>query len=881
MLTKFSSVAAGAAVASTYLATEGEEGSLAALGAALKHALSSPSLNPDHPWASALSADDAEVAALVLPALGGAGAVALATAYVGAYFYYQVQGQSNAGASALKWLCDQLQSLWNLSAPQARAVASMLQKNISEALSNATNLAQLRRELEASFGQVVRQFSPSSSGTTAPASPKSSARGTRLSPQGSGGSPRPPSLAPLLASNTPANQAERLYEQTQQLLAQFYWNAAGGKAALVKTRGSLKLLKQTASALAAITAPSGTAIAKLKTSLPLWLQQAQRYLNNGAHSGQSARLPQPPTGVSLKVKEAAHAASVALQAAPKKTGPVDPSKLGERTEKQPPALTRPGEKPTFKSSKPGAATGLEAQQLEQAYWDKVRAAADAVLEQLRHFPHMRTNINKLIEAAAQQFQISNLEHLARAVEALGNQLQAGATGGVRASGQTGSSARTAGTPTHADSDSPTEEPTLEKLKARIASLPFDTGHLQVVRDEGSGGLSLTVDPNKLDLDPRKAYFVLLNKFGEAGLTQRLASLIMPSPGLAPASPKLDPETQLQLAKIIFNEPTRKTINDLGQHRADDSIGHSLGALVLLQMGLLPSSREVFTAMREAFESLGKIGRSPWEIVRGYAPTTAELDRAARNQSTSGRPELSHLAFAALVASMLAKPEIHNKMKRSEDRPPFFEIQSRLLQLLESELNRSSSAGQENPVLDVTGLSRAWSGLSREQMLSVVADTLSRVFQLRESCGVNITFLQDKQDNDPLGLEYILNAIGQYNGPDQLDALITELRNRFKTLGANLPNDLVGEGAWNDNLISSLIRHALAQALALKRTDADGQGQPQPQPYKRWLKMSEEERRRFLSDPTRAEQTQRWLALTAEQRLAILKKVIHEAMNLPD
>jgi hypothetical protein len=129
-------------------------------------------------------------------------------------------------------------------------------------------------------------------------------------------------------------------------------------------------------------------------------------------------------------------------------------------------------------------------------------------------------------------------------------------------------------------------------------------------DKASGSITVAVNPNKLDLEPRRAYVELLQKFGEARLTQMLVSLMMPVPGLAPNNTRLDVPTQLKLAKIIFNEPSRATIQDLGEREAEKIIGQSLGALVLLQMGLLPSSREVFAAMRQAFEHLQGVRRTP-------------------------------------------------------------------------------------------------------------------------------------------------------------------------------------------------------------------------------------------------------------------------------
>jgi hypothetical protein len=216
------------------------------------------------------------------------------------------------------------------------------------------------------------------------------------------------SLLHELRRETAVNQAKHLCEQTQQQLAQFYWSAAGGRAGISATRKSLVLLKQTASALTALPAQSGSGIRALQSSLPKWLSQAQRYLNSVARTGQSARLPQPPVGAASAVQEAASATAKALRP--------------------------PGERETIKLPRPESEVGeLAVQRQQTKYADNLQKAADAVLRQLHLFPHLRGKMKKLIADAARSAGI-NLDHLARAVQARVSQMTAGATGGVRASG---------------------------------------------------------------------------------------------------------------------------------------------------------------------------------------------------------------------------------------------------------------------------------------------------------------------------------------------------------------------------------------------------------------------------------------------------------------
>jgi hypothetical protein len=131
------------------------------------------------------------------------------------------------------------------------------------------------------------------------------------------------------------------------------------------------------------------------------------------------------------------------------------------------------------------------------------------------------------------------------------------------------------------------------------------------------------------------------------------------------------------------------------------------------------------------------------------------------------------------------------------------------------------------------------------------------------------------------ISYILSTIETRfaTTSEQLTGLITELKDRLKNLGYNLPYHLVGEGSQNDKLLFSIVKHALSQALALQRSAHDGEPPLQFEPFKRWLQMSPEEQHRFLSDPNRLTQAQRWLQLSPEQRKNVLDGVIDQAMKI--
>ncbi len=217
-------------------------------------------------------------------------------------------------------------------------------------------------------------------------------------------------LASPVSATTVVSEQERPLARAQQQLAQFYWKAAGGKAGLIQTRESLQQLRKTSSALAALPAAPSSAIAKLKSSLPLWLNSAEQYLNSVSRTGQSARLPQPPVGANSAVQEAV---SAAVQ-----------------------ALKPPGERETIKPRAPSEVGESAASEQRRKRAEQLQKAIDAAGTQWHNLPLERQK--NIIAKTAARFGIDP-GHLERALQARLNQLGSGATGGVRASSASTSS----------------------------------------------------------------------------------------------------------------------------------------------------------------------------------------------------------------------------------------------------------------------------------------------------------------------------------------------------------------------------------------------------------------------------------------------------------
>ncbi|MFN7642688.1 MAG: hypothetical protein ACK5PW_06335 [Burkholderiales bacterium] len=417
---------------------------------------------------------------------------------------------------------------------------------------------------------------------------------------------------------------------------------------------------------------------------------------------------------------------------------------------------------------------------------------------------------------------------------------------------------------------------IEELRRRIASLPFDTSHLQLVKNGNNGQVGLSVNPDSLGLNPRAAYNKLLREYGEPAVMQTMTSLLIPAPGLNPRGININAENQFKLAKVIFNEPTQKMIAESGEREAENIVVQSLGALVLLQKGLLPSNPENFAAIRNA---ISDCLAPPEKVVQRYTPpdSTSSIDRAIEDKDLMSK-RVSHLSFAALIASMLAKSRIKTIIQ-PKDRPPFFEIQARLLQLLEDEMARipsTRSRPEESPAVKPDF--EYWAHLSREQRLSVIAGAQARVFGLLEDCGLHVPYFGDKLNNDITEPSYILSAVEGADENSQIDTLISELEYRFTGSLYNLSYHHTGSGPWNDRLVLSIIRHAVSQELILQSSDR-AEGPPPQGSFKRWLDMSAEEMRSFLQEPSRQEPIRLWLGLTPKERSIIIERVVREAIDI--